>query len=76
MLDTLGEDAAAARIDAGIRLAVSKMRSMRAGEMGYSTTEVGDLVAEGAAECVTRSTTRRSATARSAPACSSRSRTS
>jgi 3-isopropylmalate dehydrogenase len=49
MLDTLGETAAAARIDAGIRLAVSKMRSMRAGEMGYSTTEVGDLVAEGAA---------------------------
>jgi 3-isopropylmalate dehydrogenase len=49
MLDTLGQTAAAARIDAGIRLAVSKMRSMRAGEMGYSTTEVGDLVAEGAA---------------------------
>jgi 3-isopropylmalate dehydrogenase len=49
MLDTLGETAAAARIDTGIRLAVSKMRSMRAGEMGYSTTEVGDLVAEGAA---------------------------
>ena len=36
------------RIDAGIRLAVSKMRSMRAGEMGFSTAEVGDLVAEGA----------------------------
>jgi 3-isopropylmalate dehydrogenase len=49
MLDTLGQTAAAARIDAGLRLAVSKMRSMRAGEMGYSTTEVGDLVAEGAA---------------------------
>jgi hypothetical protein len=36
-------------VEAGIRLAVSKMRSMRAGEMGFSTAEVGDLVAEGAA---------------------------
>jgi 3-isopropylmalate dehydrogenase len=49
MLEQLGETQAAARIDAGIRLAVSKMRSMRAGEMGYSTGEVGDMVAEGAA---------------------------
>jgi 3-isopropylmalate dehydrogenase len=49
MLETLGEREAAARVEAGIRLAVSKMRSMRAGEMGFSTAEVGDLVAEGAA---------------------------
>jgi 3-isopropylmalate dehydrogenase len=49
MLETLGERDAAARVEAGIRLAVSKMRSMRAGEMGFSTGEVGDLVAEGAA---------------------------
>ena len=48
MLETLGERDAAARVEAGIRLAVSKMRSMRAGEMGFSTAEVGDLVAEGA----------------------------
>ena len=48
MLETLGEAAGAARIDAGIRLAVSKMPSMRAGQMGASTSEVGDMVAEGA----------------------------
>jgi 3-isopropylmalate dehydrogenase len=48
LLAQLGEDAAAARVDAGIRLACSKMASMRAGEMGYSTAEVGDLVVDGA----------------------------
>jgi 3-isopropylmalate dehydrogenase len=48
MLRQLGEERAAARVDAGIRLAVSKMASMRAGEMGYSTSEIGDLVVEGA----------------------------
>jgi 3-isopropylmalate dehydrogenase len=48
MLENLGEPAGAARIDAGIRLAVSKMPSMRAGQMGASTSEVGDMVAEGA----------------------------
>jgi 3-isopropylmalate dehydrogenase len=48
MLEHLGEADAAARIDAGIRLAVTKMASMRAGEMGFTTSEVGDMVAEGA----------------------------
>jgi 3-isopropylmalate dehydrogenase len=50
MLDELGEPEAAGRVDQGIRLAVSKMRSMRAGQMGYTTAEVGDLVAEAAAD--------------------------
>ncbi|MGH2635059.1 MAG: 3-isopropylmalate dehydrogenase, partial [Actinomycetota bacterium] len=49
LLAELGEDGAARRVDAGIRMACSKMTSMRAGEMGYSTSEVGDLVVEGAA---------------------------
>jgi 3-isopropylmalate dehydrogenase len=48
LLRQLGEERAAARVDAGIRLATSKMASMRAGEMGYTTSEVGDLVVEGA----------------------------
>src|SRR5207302_1591616 len=47
MLRTLGERVAADRVDAGIRFAVSKMPSMRAGELGYTTGEVGDLVVEG-----------------------------
>jgi 3-isopropylmalate dehydrogenase len=49
LLTELGEVGAAGRVDAGIRFACSKMASMRAGEMGYSTPEVGDLVVEGAA---------------------------
>jgi 3-isopropylmalate dehydrogenase len=49
LLRQLGEVTAAERVDAGIRAATSRMKSMRAGEMGYSTAEVGDLVLEGAA---------------------------
>jgi 3-isopropylmalate dehydrogenase len=48
MLRQLDETGAAARVDRGIRFATSKMTSMRAGEMGFTTSEVGDLVAEGA----------------------------
>jgi 3-isopropylmalate dehydrogenase len=47
LLAELGEREAATRVDAGIRLACSKLHSMRAGEMGFSTSEVGDLVVEG-----------------------------
>ncbi len=48
LLEEIGERAAASRVDAGIRFACSKLHSMRAGEMGYTTSEVGDLVVEGA----------------------------
>jgi 3-isopropylmalate dehydrogenase len=48
LLRQLGETAAAERIDRGIRHATGQMKSMRAGEMGYTTTEVGDLVVDGA----------------------------
>jgi 3-isopropylmalate dehydrogenase len=48
MLEQLGEGESARRVEAGIRFACSKMPSMRAGQMGFSTTEVGDLVVEGA----------------------------
>jgi 3-isopropylmalate dehydrogenase len=48
LLANLGEENAAARVHAGIGAACSKMHSMRAGEMGYTTREVGDLVVEGA----------------------------
>ena len=49
LLAQLGEVEAAARVEAGIRFACSKLHSMRAGQMGYSTPEVGDLVVEGTA---------------------------
>jgi 3-isopropylmalate dehydrogenase len=48
LLREVGEPAAAGRIDRGIRAATQQMKSMRAGEMGYRTSEVGDLVVEGA----------------------------
>jgi 3-isopropylmalate dehydrogenase len=48
LLRQLGETRAAERVDRGIRHATGRMKSMRAGEMGYTTTEVGDLVVEGA----------------------------
>ncbi|MGZ8603394.1 MAG: 3-isopropylmalate dehydrogenase [Actinomycetota bacterium] len=48
LLAELGAAEAARRVDAGIRFATSKMASMRAGEMGHSTSQVGDLVVEGA----------------------------
>ena len=48
LLVMLGEDRAADRVHAGIGYATQRMKSMRAGEMGFTTAEVGDLVIEGA----------------------------
>ncbi|MDD5458652.1 MAG: 3-isopropylmalate dehydrogenase [Phycisphaerae bacterium] len=51
MLETLGEEKAAQKIDAAVRfVTANKLKSLAAGKMGYSTTEVGDLVAEKVAE--------------------------
>lgn len=47
MLAHLGEDEAAASLDEAIAWATAeKLESMSAGRMGYSTSEVGDLIAE------------------------------
>lgn len=47
MLETLGEVKAAKAIeDAVIKIVAGKLKSLAAGKMGYSTTEVGDLVVE------------------------------
>jgi 3-isopropylmalate dehydrogenase len=47
LLETLGEEKAAAAIDKAVHDALSsgKIKSLSAGRMGMSTTEVGDLVA-------------------------------
>ena len=46
MLDFLGETAAAAAIEAAvIKVVREKLKDLAAGKMGYSTTQVGDLVA-------------------------------
>ncbi|MBU4488933.1 MAG: 3-isopropylmalate dehydrogenase [Candidatus Omnitrophica bacterium] len=44
MLETLGEDKAAEMIEKSVMKVTTMMKSMSAGKMGYSTTEVGDLV--------------------------------
>ena len=47
MLEFLGETAAAKAIDNGVAYVTgNKLKSMAAGRMGYSTTEVGDLMVE------------------------------
>ncbi len=45
MLEHLGEKQAATSIEKGIVYACSRLKSLSAGEMGYTTSEVGDLVA-------------------------------
>jgi 3-isopropylmalate dehydrogenase len=46
LLDYLGQTEAAGWVESGIINAVSKMKSLSAGEMGMGTDAVGDLVAE------------------------------
>jgi 3-isopropylmalate dehydrogenase len=47
MLETLGEVKAANAIEASIAKTTPKMKSQLAGQMGFTTKEVGDLVAKG-----------------------------
>jgi 3-isopropylmalate dehydrogenase len=47
MLASLGEEAAAAAVEKAAMFVTSKkLKSLAAGRMGYSTSQVGDLVAE------------------------------
>ena len=51
MLETLGEEEAAKCIEDAVKFATAnKLKSMQAGRMGYSTSGVGDLIAEKVAE--------------------------
>jgi len=46
MLETLGEEKAANKVEDAVKfVTASKMKSMAAGKMGFSTSQVGDLVA-------------------------------
>ena len=50
MLKELGEAEAGLAIEAVVAdITANKLQSLAAGRMGFSTTEVGDLVAEGLA---------------------------
>ncbi|MFA5388291.1 MAG: 3-isopropylmalate dehydrogenase [Candidatus Omnitrophota bacterium] len=45
LLENLGEDNAAKQVEAAvIKIVKTKLKSLAAGKMGYSTTEIGDLV--------------------------------
>jgi 3-isopropylmalate dehydrogenase len=47
MLETLGEEKAGKNIEDAVKfVTANKLKSMQAGKMGYSTSQVGDLVAE------------------------------
>lgn len=46
MLDNLGEIEASAILEHAIVMVLSKLKSLSAGKMGYTTSEVGDLVVE------------------------------
>jgi 3-isopropylmalate dehydrogenase len=47
MLETLGEDEAGAKIEDAVKfVTANKLKSMQAGKMGFSTSQVGDLVAD------------------------------
>ncbi len=51
MLENLGEQQAADAVEDAVKLVTgTKLKSMAAGSMGYSTSEVGDLVAEAVAQ--------------------------
>ena len=48
MLETLGEEQASKTVETAMIGVMQKMKSMSAGKMGYSTTQIGDMVAEAA----------------------------
>ena len=51
MLETLGAEKAAVKIEEVVKTVTgTKLKSLAAGKMGYSTSEVGDMVAELVAE--------------------------
>ena len=49
LLEQLGEREAAKSVEHGIIMAVRRLKSMAAGRMGFTTSEVGDMVAAGLA---------------------------
>jgi len=51
MLETLGEEKAAEAVENAVKYVTgNKLKSLQAGRMGYSTSQVGDMVAEKVAE--------------------------
>ncbi len=47
MLEQIGQQEAAAAVERSVMRVIGKMKSMAAGKMGFSTSQIGDMVAEG-----------------------------
>ena len=47
LLEILGEDRAAKAVEESVIKTIGRLKGMSAGQMGYTTTEIGDMVAEG-----------------------------
>jgi 3-isopropylmalate dehydrogenase len=47
MLDQLGQAKAAEAVERSVIAVIGKMKSMAAGKMGFTTSQVGDMVAAG-----------------------------
>jgi 3-isopropylmalate dehydrogenase len=47
MLEQIGQAKAAAAVEGAVMAVIKKMKSMAAGKMGYSTSQIGDMVAGG-----------------------------
>ncbi len=51
MIESLGQEKAAGKVEEAVKfVTANKLKSLAAGKMGYSTSQVGDLVAEKVAE--------------------------
>ncbi len=51
MLETLGQEKAAKKVEEAVMYVTgNKLKSMQAGRMGYSTSQIGELVARKVAE--------------------------
>ena len=51
MLETLGEEKATQKVEQAVMfVTANKIKSLQAGKMGYSTSEIGDMVAQQVAE--------------------------
>ena len=47
LLDQIGQPKAAEAVEKSVMAVIAKMKSMAAGKMGYSTSQIGDMVAAG-----------------------------
>jgi len=50
LLEVVGQERAGQRVERAVTMVTPKMKSMAAGKMGYSTSQIGDMVAQAVAE--------------------------